>query len=64
MTPRQFISQMTRKENWRQEEVSVLVEGISNRIDLMKRKFLPFLASDKKQSMGGSDSEVCHTSYF
>uniref|UniRef100_A0A8W8P0W3 Uncharacterized protein n=1 Tax=Magallana gigas TaxID=29159 RepID=A0A8W8P0W3_MAGGI len=40
---------MTRKENWRQEEISALVEGVSNRLDQgIKEKFSPFITSEKK----------------
>ncbi|XP_061165715.1 nuclear apoptosis-inducing factor 1-like [Saccostrea echinata] len=48
MTRRRFISQMARKENWRQEEISALVDCVADRIDIIKGKFSPFLTTDKK----------------
>ena len=35
MTRRRYISEMTRKENWRQEEISALVEGVSDRLEVI-----------------------------
>lgn len=48
MTRRRYISEMTRKENWRQEEISALVEGVSDRLEVIKGKFSPFITSEKK----------------
>ncbi|XP_062598944.1 nuclear apoptosis-inducing factor 1-like [Saccostrea cucullata] len=48
MTRRRFISEMSRKENWRQEEINALVDCVTDRIDTIKGKFSPFLTIEKK----------------
>lgn len=48
MTCRRYVSEMARKENWRQEEISALVKGVDDRIDVIKGKFSPFYTSEKK----------------
>lgn len=47
MTRRQCISLMAKKENWRQEEISALVKGVDDRIDVRKREVFAFLTSEK-----------------
>lgn len=37
-----------RKENWRQEEISTLVEGVSDRLVVIKGKMSTFITSEKK----------------
>lgn len=48
MMRRRSISEMVRKENWRQEEISALVEGVGDRLDVIKGKFSLLMTSEKK----------------
>lgn len=48
MMRRRSISEMVRKENWRQEEISALVEGVGDRLDVIKGKFSLLITSEKK----------------
>lgn len=48
MTRRRYISETTRKENWRQEEISTLAEGVSDHLVVIKGKISSFVTSEKK----------------